>query len=86
MKRELKRYPLDYSILAGGGIAGLMLFWLAWPDVSLQRRILLTLCGLYPVWGLWHHGHRHKVTSAIIAEYTAVSVFLATIVWIILDW
>lgn len=86
MKRELKRYGTDYAVLAAGGIAGLMLFWFAWPDALLQRKILLTLCGLYPLWGVWHHARRHRANIPIVAEYAAVSVFLATVVWVILDW
>jgi hypothetical protein len=82
MLRELKRWPLDYTILVGGVIVAMSAFSLVWPDTEKQNMIGMALGLFYTFWGIGHHLHTKTLTGKIAAEYAAFGLLVSLLIWL----
>lgn len=73
MFTELKRHPFSYLLLAMLLAIHLTLFYLAWPNLWIQRTIIVSNSISYFCWGIFTHLQHHHLQKKIVREYLAIS-------------
>lgn len=82
---ELKRHRVEYLLLLVGLAVFMGLYVLVWPDTTLIRAVSICVGIFYASWGILAHTKSKTITTAVVAEYVAISV-LAVIVLLLITW
>ena len=69
MRKEIKRYPLDFAILFASFAINLAFFWNLRHILAAEKILLLGLVGFYLLWGLSHHLYHRDLTAKVAVEY-----------------
>lgn len=73
MLYELSRHKIAYAILVTLLITHVVLFYLAWPNHTVERFVIFSLAVSYFCWGVFAHVKTNRITKAIVREYLFVS-------------
>ncbi|MCL5970886.1 MAG: hypothetical protein M1450_05320 [Patescibacteria group bacterium] len=79
-KKHLGYYLSLLTIL----ILGLLLTFLATPNIKLQIIIILVTIFFYVLWGILHHLINHELTGKIMVEYVLIGALGVSILFFIL--
>lgn len=63
---------------------GLLLTFLAIPNIQLQIIIILLTTFFYVLWGIFHHLINHELTSKIMVEYVLIGVLGVSILFFLI--
>ncbi len=80
MYKNFKKHLGYYSSLIAILFLGLVLVFVASPNIELQIIITLLTIFFYILWGLFHHLTNHELTAKIVIEYMLIGALGMTIV------
>ena len=72
---EIKRHPLEFSLLGLILICGTAAFFYFGYDQHDQRRVVYVTGAAYFLWSLFHHYRKGDLEVSLIVEYLAISLF-----------
>jgi hypothetical protein len=84
MYKNFKKHLGYYLSLITILVLGLLLVFLASPNIELQIVITLLTVFFYILWGLFHHLTNHELTAKIVIEYVLVGVLGISILYFLL--
>ena len=67
--QEIKKYPLDYTVLAVGLIFSLGQFFRYLNVPESQKTVIALTAVFYFFWGVLHHALRKDLSIKVIVEY-----------------
>ncbi len=73
LKLELLRHKYAYAVLVAEVILFTALFLAAWPNLLLQRFLILFMVGFYVTWGSITHLKSAHFNNRIFWEYVGVA-------------
>ena len=74
---EIKKHPLNFTILFAGLLVLLTLFLFFYYDSHLQRVIVYSGGVFYFLWSLYHHYQKGDLQLSLVIEYLFVALFAA---------
>jgi len=81
MSKKFKKHITYYLSLLGILTSGLILVFLAAPNIRLQITLVFLTIIFYVVWGLLHQFINHELTARIMIEYTFIGLLGASIMF-----
>ncbi len=84
MYKKFKKHFAYYFSLLCILLLGLILTFLASPDIKLQSIVILITIFFYMLWGIIHHLINHELTAKIVVEYVLVGVLAIAILFFML--
>ena len=75
--REIKKHPLNFTILFVGLLFFLVLFFFFSYSQYLQRRAVYLGGAFYFLWSLLHHYRKGDLQLSLVLEYLMVALFAA---------
>lgn len=84
MYKKFKKHIGYYLSLLTILIFGLILTFLAAPNIQLQIIIILLTTFFYVLWGIFHHLINHELSSKIMVEYVLIGALGVSILFFLL--
>lgn len=84
MYKKFKKHLGYYISLSTILLLGLVLTFLATPNIQLQIIIILLTIFFYMVWGILHHLINHELTGKIMVEYVLIGTLGISILFFLL--
>jgi hypothetical protein len=84
MKKKFKKHLGYYLSLLTILALGLLLTFLATPNIQLQIIIILLTTFFYVLWGMFHHLVNHELTSKIMIEYVLIGTLGVSILFFLI--
>jgi hypothetical protein len=69
--QEIRKYPLDYTVLAVGLLFAFVQFFNFLNVPETQKNVISLTAVFYFFWGVIHHAIRKDLTIKIVVEYLA---------------
>lgn len=83
LRMELARHKQAYLLLAMEILAFVILFFAAWPNLILQRFLIVFLVGFYILWGVTTHVKSSHFDTQIFWEYVGVALLAGSLLFLI---
>lgn len=80
MFSDVKKYKLDYSLLAVIASCFAFLFLAKRNEPRYLLALTLAFSLAYILWGVWHHHRTHSLTGKVMLEYCLVAGFALVVV------
>lgn len=84
MYKNFKKHLGYYLSLIAILFLGLVLVFVAAPNIELQIIITLLTIFFYILWGLFHHLTNHELTAKIVIEYVLVGALGVSVLFFLL--
>lgn len=84
MYKKFKKHIGYYLSLLTILIFGLILTFLAAPNIQLQIIIILLTTFFYVLWGIFHHLINHELSSKIMVEYVLIGALGVSILFFLI--
>lgn len=82
--KKIKKHSFYYLSLLTILFLGLVLTFLAAPNIKLQGIIILLTVFFYVLWGILHHLINHELTAKIMIEYVLIGALGLSILFFII--
>lgn len=79
MNTKLRKYRTAYGFLFTVLILFIIGFTAAWPNILLQRALVIMLGCFYFFWGVLHHHKSNVISVKVVLEYFFVSVLACSL-------
>lgn len=83
LKLEIIRHKYAYAVLLAEVGMFIFLFLAAWPNLILQRFLILFMVGFYIVWGSLTHLKTNHFNDRIFLEYVGVASLAGMLLFLI---
>ena len=83
LKFEITRHKYAYAILLVEMVMFTLLFLAAWPNLILQRLLILFMVGFYVLWGSITHLKADHFNDRIFWEYVGVAGLAGVLLFLI---
>ena len=83
MWEEVRKHKLAYFSLSLGLGALTVLYLAVWPNLLLQRVVILGICAFYTIWGITTHLKTDHFTPRVAYEYIGISLLGGLLLFLI---
>jgi hypothetical protein len=83
MQYELLRHKLAYFSLILGLVGMTILFLAVWPNLALQRGVVVLMSVYYFSWGIITHVKTDHITRKVLYEYAGISILAGLLLLLI---
>jgi hypothetical protein len=84
LKKELKAYSFDYTLMFTSGIFLLLALYLLRGQPLLEFVLILLFTSFYIIWGMYHHVTKGTVHIKTVVEYILIGFIVLFLVKLIL--